>query len=175
MRKSVQLVGLLIAIAGVAIGIGVAQAQGQSNTTATQSNIKPIPTFPTVSVVHKQTTPTSDVTSCPISTLPQPGIVKIAPPNSDPTYKFESMAIGVSGGQPYYILGGYVRATPTQGIILVQPISLDPCKDFVTQIAQPASQSSATASVAVPVWSTPSQDGGITLTGVIGNTVSYTT
>src|SRR5262249_13382437 len=110
--------------------------------------------------------------SCPVSHLPQPGVVKEAFPNSNPGYVFQSAAIGVSGGQPYTILAGYVRSNPAQGVISVQPISLDPCKDFVAHLGKPASQ----ANVALPVWTAPSHTAGaITLTGLSGNTVSYTT
>jgi hypothetical protein len=77
----------------------------------------------------------------------------------------------VSGGQPYTILAGYARSNPSQGVILVQPISLDPCKDFVSNLGKPLAQASA----AMPIWNTPSQDGSIALTEVSGTTVSYTT
>jgi hypothetical protein len=176
MRKSVQQVGLLIAIVGVAIAIGfvIALAHGPSGHSQPGSNIKQIPkqppTRPPVTVVHKTAVPQPYITSCP-QPPPQPGVVREAFPDHDPTYAFPSVAIGVSGGQGYYIFAGYVRSKPTQGVISVQPISLDPCKDFVSHIETPSSQASA----AIPVWYTPSQDGVITLTAVSGDTVSYTT
>lgn len=173
MRKPVHVVGLLIVIAALAFGIGVAHAQpGSSGPTSAGSSGKRLPTSPSYAVAHKQTAPSSYITSCPMSHLPTPGVVREALPNSDPAYVFQSAAIGVSGGQPYTILAGYVRGKPTQGIISVQPIPLDPCKDFAAHLGQPASQ----ARVALPVWTAPSQTGGAsTLTGVSGNMVSYTT
>lgn len=180
MRTSVQRAVLLIAIAGVAIalGLGIALAHGPSRPTqpastgSTQpaSSSKQLPTRPPVTVVHKTTTPSSYITSCP-GPLPQPGVIQEGFPDHDPTYAFQSAAIGVSGGKAYTILAGYVRSKPTQGVISVQPISLDPCKDFVAQMQSPTSQ----ATIAVPVWNAPSQEGAITLTGVSGDTVSYTT
>jgi hypothetical protein len=170
MRKSsVQLGGLLIGLASLAlvIGLGIAHAQGPSGSAQPG---KQLPTHPSVSVVHKQTKPTSYITSCPMP-LPKPGVVQEGFPNSDPTYAFQSAAIGVSGGQAYAILAGYARSNPTQGVISVQSISLDPCKAFVSQLGKPASQ----ASVAIPVWNVPSPEGTITLTGVSGSTVSYIT
>ncbi len=176
MRKSVRRVGLVIsvvAIAGLALafGLGIAYAQGPSGTPQPASSGKQLPTSHPYSVFHKQTTPSPYITSCPVSHLPQPGMIKEAFPNSDPTYAFQSAAIGVSGGQPYTILAGYARSNPTQGVILVQPISLDPCKDFVSHLGK----SSAQANAVMPVWNTPSQDGVITLIGVSGTTISYTT
>jgi hypothetical protein len=179
MRTSVRRVGLVIAIAGVAIAIGlsIAQAQGPSGPTGPGSSGKQLPTPQSITVVHKHTTPESYISSCPSHTLPQPGVAKMALPNSDPTYAFENYAIGVSGGQPYAILAGYVRSKPSQGVILVQPISLDPCKDFVSHMQTPAStqNSASQASDVRTVSNAPSQDGAITLTGVSGNTVGYTT
>lgn len=176
MRKSVRHVGLVIAVVAVAglaltIGHGAAQAQTPSGTPPSGSSGKQFPPSPSYSVFHKDTTPSPYITSCPISVLPQPGVIKEGFPNTDPTYAIQSAAIGVSGGQPYTIFAGYVRNKPTQGVIWVQPIPLDPCKEFVSQQGKPASQ----ASVTMPVWNVPSQDGAITLTGVSGNTVSYTT
>ena len=173
MRKSVQLPAVVIAVAGLALalGLGIAQAQGPSGPTQPGSGGKQLPTPPLHYVAHKQTTPSPYISSCPIAQLPQPGVIQEALPNADPTYAFQSAAIGISGGQPYMVEAGYVRSKPTQGVISVQPISLDPCKDFVSHLGQPASQ----ASVAPPVWTEPLQKGAITLTGVSGNTVSFTT
>jgi hypothetical protein len=174
MRKPIHLVALLIAISALAIGIGIAQVQaGPSGPTSSGSGGKQLPTPHSYSVADKHTTPSPYISSCPLSHLPQPGVEQGPLPNfSNSSYSFQSAATGVSGGQPYFILAGYARSNPTQGVISVQPISLDPCKDFVAHLGKSASQASA----AMPVWTAPSQTGGaITLTGVSGNTVSYTT
>lgn len=173
MRKSGQLGWLLIVVAGLALmlALATAQAQGPSSPTQPAGSGKQLPTSPSYSVYNKHPVPSPYITSCPISLLPQPGVIHEAIPNYDPTYAFQSAAIGVSGGQPYMIVAGYVRSTPTQGVISVQPISLDPCKDFVSHQGQPTTQ----AGVAIAVWNAPSQDGAITLTGVRGDTVGYTT
>lgn len=177
MRKSEQRVGLMIAVVAVAglaltIGLGTARAQGPSGTPQPGRSDKQPPTSLPLSVFHKDVTPSSYITSCPISHLPQPGVIRVGISNSDPAYAIRSAAIGASGGQPYYIFAGYARSNPTQGVIQVQPIPLDPCKEFVSQQGKPSSQASVTMPV---VWNVPSQDGAITLTGVSGNAVSYTT
>ena len=171
MRKFAPFVGLAMAIATLtlAVAIGTAHAQGPSSPTPPSSGSKQFPTTPKVTVADKHTTPSPLITSCPMP-LPKPGIQEEGWSNSDPTYAYQSYAIGVTGGQAYIILAGYVRSKPTQGIVAVQPISLDPCKDFVSQL----SKSASSASMAMPVWNVPSQDGVIKFTEVSGNMVSFT-
>lgn len=163
--KWLFLASIPVLVMGLVFSISTAQAQTPSST----PHQKSIPTYPAYSVTNKHVKPNSYVSSCPIGSLPQPGIVKIGVPNTNPAYAYHSLAIGISGGQPYQILGGYVRGTPEQGVIHVESISTDPCKDFITQMGKPAAQSSPTEAVV----SAQTKEGSITITGVKGDTVSY--
>jgi hypothetical protein len=124
----------------------------------------PSPTWTPGQVVPTQ--PTLDV-SCPMST-PQPGIFAPSLPTQGYAGAFVDNSTAVMPtDQPryeYWILAGNRKANPQQGLLIVQRYVRDPCAD--------ATPNDGT------VWTyydTPFQQGHVQLTGVVGDTVTFTT
>ncbi len=163
---------LLVVILGLWFSTNMGFAKAATSTlssvkTPIRSKVLPTP-FAGQKTTNKHVTPIPLITSCPSTSLPQPGVVNIAVPDTDPAYFFSSSAVGVSDGTAYTILAGYVKATPSQGIIATTPISSDPCKDYVAGL-QHNNPAAAARSIAL------SPDGDITITGVSGNLISFHT
>lgn len=166
-RPFLRFVGALLTISVAALIIaGAALAQGQaSGATALASHGKHILAAPQpVHQTHKRTLHRAALaTSCGGATLPQAGVVNVAPP-STAQYQLASVAIGVWGAHAYQLFGGALLSDPTQGVILITPIVADPCH--------------AQAQGANPqpiVVLTPTRGGAVTFTSVVGKVVAYTT
>jgi hypothetical protein len=173
MVRYAKLMLVLIAVAGIIIGVELSQSNAQAasqTSSGSAAAAKRFPTFPTRSSTNKQVTPSQYVASCPTTTLPPEGIIHNTPPSTADD-RFESLAIGIYQGQPYYILGGYMQSDPAQGVISIQPIPLDPCKAFTDSLHGKTDS----YPLAAPSITTPFQKGSITFTAIQGNVVTYVT
>ncbi len=175
MRKNIVTIAAIVLILAVAGGVIVANsthifAAKPANTTAVQNSgagngiittPKMGPTFPSYPTSNKHTTPVPTVGTCP-QPLPQPGLIQLAPPNSDPTYYFNNEALVVFNGNAWYLLGGNLQSNSHQGVIVMEPFITDPCKT--------TSQSAAENIVRAM----PTLHGSIVITGLTKSGTSVT-
>lgn len=173
MRKYVSVFVLLMVITGVAVVIGMARAAPRSNANSGTAGStvgaaqKYVPTFPSYTTTNKTMIPQTPITSCPGS-LPTPQVINIALGHGDPTYYFVNEAIVVSNGKGWYVMSGNLLSNPNQGVIVLDPISTDPCKDDLNY-------QHGTPYPTMPVFLMPSLHGAVTITAVssTGTTVSF--
>lgn len=146
-----------LAVVGCGPTAGVLGTHAIPSPTLTQQQV-------VLATVHVQATLDA---SCPMST-PQPGIFAPNLPTQGYAGAFVDNATTVMpADQPLYeyvILAGNRKANPQQGLLIVQRLVRDPCADATPNDGM--------------VWTyynTPFQQGHVQLTGVVGDTVTFTT
>ena len=117
----------------------------------------------------KQTSvPITPPTSCPMPT-PQPGIYAPSLPTqgyNDASVDNSTAVIPSDHAQfEYAILAGARKSNPQQGLLIVIQLVVDPC----------AAQTPSNSMGLLTYYNTPYQQGHVQLTGVSGDTVTFTT
>ena len=164
---------LTLAIAGCGQTPGVLGAAPTPTLTQKQALLATVAAQETIAAngprAPKETsTPSTPPASCPMPT-PQPGINGVSLPTQgyyDAEVDNSTAVIPSDHSQfEYIILAGSRKSNPQQGLLIVQQIVADPCAD----------QTPLSATNLFTYYNTPYQQGHVQLTGVSGDTVTFTT